>query len=458
MTKRGASTLKEKLYLIPRGGRWHYRRRVPKHVAHLDERTHVFAKTRQPVTDVHSPPAEAVLIAREINDATERYWSDLLAGAAPSAADTRYAAAVERARSLGFTYRTAADLAGGRLADIAARIAEIEDSGRGRDRATVDALYGVVDVPQMLLSQLPGRYFELATDRQRDQRADTNRNWRNRRRRAVDLAVDTIGDVPVTAITRPDVLRWRAALLDMVDEGQLTGPYANKCLSYLAAMVREVGDLEQIAFPAVFSGLRIAGTEDRQRPPLSRAFVSDVLLGSDALASMGAELRALVAIVASTGVRPIEFVRMPAANIRPFDPIPHIEIAAAGQGARAAAEAGLKTRHTGRRIPLLGSALAAARAYPDGLPTYRNRHNQATSAIGKFFREHGLMPTPEHSLYSLRHTFKDALRAARAPEDLTDYLMGHRSRKPAYGDGYPLDVLAEYVSRAAFDAPAWLVD
>jgi len=43
-------------------------------------------------------------------------------------------------------------------------------------------------------------------------------------------------------------------------------------------------------------------------------------------------------------------------------------------------------------------------------------------------REHNLKPTPNHSLYSLRHTFKDRLRDAQAPEEIIDELMGHKKK------------------------------
>ena len=117
---------------------------------------------------------------------------------------------------------------------------------------------------------------------------------------------------------------------------------------------------------------------------------------------------------------------------------------------------GLKTKGSARRVPLCGSALAAMRSMPDGPVRYARKHNQLTTALGAYLAENSLLPTPAHSLYSLRHTFKDRLRAAQCPEEIMDALMGHASRKPAYGEGYPLSVLAEWVARAAFDVPVWL--
>lgn len=444
---------KVKTYTVLRGGRWYYRRRVPAKFAAFDTRAFVTVATECDASE----RAAAEKVAHEINAATEKLWRDMAAGAAPSTADQAYAAAVSRARDLGFTYRTAADLAAtASLDEIAARVGALIDSGQLSSAPAVDAVLGAVTPPQMLLSQLPERYFALTPDKQRDKRADTTRNWKNRRRRAVEMLIDFDADKPVSDIRRPDMLAFRSHLIDLVDAGEITAPYANKCLSYIAAMVRTYGDMEQVDVPNVFDGLRLEGAEDRQRPPFDRAYVRDVLLGSDALAGCNEELRALFCVVVSTGLRPIEFVRMAPERIVLDAPIPYLDVRAADGTKKAAATAGLKTRHTGRRVPLFGSALAAVKRFPEGLKRYRDNNHGATSALGKFLRENGLLPTPAHSLYSCRHTYKDALLAARTPDDMVDYLMGHKTKKPSYGEGYPLDVLTEYVSKAAFDAPPWI--
>lgn len=144
-------------------------------------------------------------------------------------------------------------------------------------------------------------------------------------------------------------------------------------------------------------------------------------------------------------MRPIEFAYMTAANIVLDADVPHLRIVD-----------GLKTKTSKRVIPLMGSALAAAQAYPEGLKTYFKKNDLLTSTIGKHMRDHKLHPTPGQSLYSLRHTFKDRLKDVSAPEEMIDQLMGHGSKKPKYGKGYSLKALAEYVEHVAFDAPEWL--
>ena len=63
----------------------------------------------------------------------------------------------------------------------------------------------------------------------------------------------------------------------------------------------------------------------------------------------------------------------------------------------------------------------------------------------KHFKKYKLLPTAKHKIYSFRHSFKDRLKAIKAPEELIDELMGHSIDKPKYGDGYGLKVKLEYL-------------
>ncbi len=76
----------------------------------------------------------------------------------------------------------------------------------------------------------------------------------------------------------------------------------------------------------------------------------------------------------------------------------------------------LKTDESLREIPLVGAALAALKANPEGFPRYRDNSSTFSATANKFLLENGLRPTEEHTVYSLRHSFKDRLIAAEAQE------------------------------------------
>lgn len=116
----------------------------------------------------------------------------------------------------------------------------------------------------------------------------------------------------------------------------------------------------------------------------------------------------------------------------------------------------LKTEDSRREIPLVGAALAAMKTRPNGFPSYRDRSASFSALVNKYLLNHGMRPTKQHSLYSLRHSFKDRLVAAEAPDSLIDNLMGHRTGKPKYGKGPPLELKLKFLESIAFKPPSRL--
>src|SRR5690606_36375818 len=156
---------------------------------------------------------------------------------------------------------------------------------------------------------------------------------------------------------------------------------------------------------------------------------------NDALNGLNAESKGLIYFMADTGARVAEITGLLEDDINLSAKIPYIHI-------RSNEKRTLKTPHSDRQIPLVGTALYAAQLFPKGLSRYSSA-DSASTQINKYMRHHGLNPTNEHSLYSLRHTFKDRLRDAQAPEEVIDNLMGHKSRGPNYGRGHILDTKLE---------------
>jgi integrase len=124
--------------------------------------------------------------------------------------------------------------------------------------------------------------------------------------------------------------------------------------------------------------------------------------------------------------------------------IPHVQVRPDGRQ--------LKTEQSERDIPLVGVALMAMRLQPDGFPRYRERADELSAAVNKAFSNRGLRPNGE-SMYSLRHAFKDRMRQARFEDELMDELMGHKTDKPAYGEGYSLKVKATALRGMALRPP-----
>ena len=115
----------------------------------------------------------------------------------------------------------------------------------------------------------------------------------------------------------------------------------------------------------------------------------------------------------------------------------------------------LKTDHRDREIPLVGYSLSAFKQCADGFPRYR-RNNGSEAASGlmmKFLRTNHLLESNDHTVYSLRHTFKDRMRVHKLPPDLQNYLMGHKDESMGahYGSGYSLQEKYEYLQKMIRD-------
>jgi len=153
---------------------------------------------------------------------------------------------------------------------------------------------------------------------------------------------------------------------------------------------------------------------------------------------VGYQLPHFTYILSETGARPSEIVGLLPEDIKLDAEIPHISITDRR-------ERPLKTTHSQRDIPLIGFALEAFKAMPEGFPKYRDKSDQLSAAVNKFLRENKLFPTKQHSMYSLRHSFQDRVLNVNAPDRVQAELMGHKFHRPKYGDGATLKLKLEWL-------------
>lgn len=250
-----------------------------------------------------------------------------------------------------------------------------------------------------------------------------------------------IGDKALAALTRDDGLDFRAWWLDRVEDGGLEPGSANKDLGHLAKMLDALNEAWRLGLQNPFSGLRLSGDRHTPRIAYDAAFVREHFLAAGALGGLNADARGIVVLVAATGMRPSEAAGLLPERIRLSDNIPHVQIRPDGRQ--------LKTRASARDMPLVGVALELMREFPGGFPRYRETPDSLSATVNKALGAAGLRPTPGHTLYSLRHTFKDRLIAIEAPPRVQDALMGHAVGEIEYGAGPSLE------QRAAWMALVW---
>lgn len=254
-----------------------------------------------------------------------------------------------------------------------------------------------------------------------------------------------VGDKPVTDISDEDAIDycdwWRARIL----KGEAVPKTANKQIGQLSHILKDISARRRLNLPDLFRGQRLRGEADKSRVPFETDFIQDRLLAEHALDGLNEDARLVLYVIGDTGLRISEVVNLTRNAICLDAPIPYIKVLPEGRR--------LKTRDSERDIPLVGAALAAMRLRPDGFPRYRDKGNVLSATVNKFLADRGLRPSPDHTVYSLRHSFKDRLVAAEAPDSLIDSLMGHRTYKPKYGKGPSLPLKLKFLERIAFRPP-----
>lgn len=431
-------------YLVKRDGVWHYNRRVPLNLAGLDKRRFARQSTKIRVAD-DPRGTKARKVADRINGETEAYWKALLGGRAEEAQE-RYDAARKLARGFGFDYLQPSEVAQRPLSELLLRVEAAKSVSSEQIAPAVSALVGGEPVPELMLSGLFGEFEGLMRAANRGMSEDQRRKWANPKKLAVANLVQVVGDRPLSDVTRSQVLDFRAWWEERVmNEGVEIGT-ANKQFSHLNTMFKAVERAKRIGLGPIFAEMRIGGETTGQRTAFLPSYIQDAFLADGALDMLNPEARRVLYLMAETGLRLSEACNLTAETIRLDHPVPHIQVRPDGRR--------MKTEQSERDIPLVGVALMAMRAQPNGFPRYRHKADSLSAAVNKTLGENGLLPTEKHSAYSFRHAFEDRLMKVEAPEKMIASLMGHKFHRPRYGLGHELEHKLEWLQRIAFRPPS----
>ena len=430
-------------YLTARNGVWHYYRRVPIEYAHLDERHHIKLSTKIKVANDRTG-TKAGRVAARMNETHEAYWRSLVENKAMAAKEA-YTDAVKLARSLGLDYMPPSAWAEKPITEVLGRIETLLVDGRIENPALRKAALGGIEKPKIMLSDLFIEYEATQKTALSKMSADQVRKWKSAKKRAVEILIEQRGNKVLQELTREDALSFADWWEERVVSEGIGAGTANKNISHITGMMKAVDKRLQLRLDNVFAGTRIEGGRDGKHSAFTVEHIRDQILALGALDGLNDEARDVIYVMTETGARPSEIVNLTNSRIVLDGPIPYIRIEAEGRL--------LKPDHSARDIPLVGLALEAMKRHPRGFPRYADKGSMLSATLMKHFKSRKLLPTPKHSIYSLRHSFKDRIRSVEAPEELIDELMGHSNGKPRYGDGYGLQLKRKYLQMIAFTPP-----
>lgn len=421
---------------VLKGSVYYLTRRVPARYASIDSRRFVDCSLH--TDSLSAATAKAV----EIWDHHIAAWEAKLAGNTDDA-EARFAAARELADLRGFRYMSAKHVSELPYDDLMKRLA----AGLGSEPDKIDkreaaAILGTAQEPPITVSRSLELYWTLTKDQTLSKSADQLRRWRNPRLKAIKNFIAVVGDKPLRDISGDDMLNFREWWMDRITDEGLTTNSANKDLIHFGDVVKTVIRLKRLNLVLPLADLNLKETDGKKRPALPANWIRDVLLKPGALDSMNAEARAIILVMINTGARPSEIAALSENTIFLSTSVPFISIEAEGRD--------LKTRRSKRKIPLVGVSLDALKGFPTGFPRYQTNSASLSATVNKFLREHHLLPSAQHTMYSLRHSFEDRMLAGKFDDRIRRDLLGHRLTREEYGDGATLEHMQTLLQAIAF--------
>ena len=312
----------------------------------------------------------------------------------------------------------------------------------GTPAVVAKAVMGGVEAPKVRVSKAFDIYCnEIVADEIAGKSPAQRKQWEKVKRRAVNSFIAVVEDKPMAEITRDDARVFHKHWLGKVAP---KGGGPRKSASLGNRMIGNMRVLYDAYFTHLddpdrqnpFNGLSFTEKFKKSRPPFPLEWVKTTVLRPGALAAMNDEARAIVLTLIETGARPSEICNLTEPFIKLGAPVPHITIEPRLDHDDPRE---IKTTTSVRVVPLIGMALAAMKKFPKGFPRYKDKEAGMSSALNKFFRENKLFPTPDHKIYSFRHTFEDRLKEANIDDELRRLLMGHAIDRPKYGSGGSLE-------------------
>ena len=406
-------------YLRLRGDIWHYVRRVPKAVRHVDGRTLIY----------RSLDTDSRKLARQRRDvcaaADDQRWNEIAPGRfSPAPKDAGLLDAKQHARTLGFTYRPVENLVSEDTVTALLKrllaLAPLEPQATPKEERDAAALVGTIEAPAITITKAMDLYLtEIVADELAGKSPEQVKNFSKIKRRAVANFVRINGDVDMREITRDHAHAVRKFWHDRIHptDGSkpMSGSSGNKDLGSLRKLYRKyfehVGEEER---QNPFRNMRFSDKILKKVHPFPDEWVRKKVLAPGQFDGLNREAALLCTVMIETGRRPSELGNLRPENIRLDAEVPHIRI-------RATKDRELKSGASVRGIPLVGVALEAMKQAPNGFPRYRDKSALLSASLTKAFNARDLFPTDQHRIYSFRHSFESRMLEA----GLEDY-AAHR--------------------------------
>jgi integrase len=437
---------------VNRRGFWYFVYPVPPEFASVEPRKRIENSTNIRVTSDPNGTSAKRAVEKMIEQ-LRTYWRRRLDGDTEAETPKFLADAIQVAANFDLPYLPASKLAEGDIETLTKRFTLLTAPQLNRE-IMFRGLLGGAKVPEQKTPAqsilVSGMLEELERIRAIDNRKKSPgqlKKWHGAKALALKHFNRAIThDKPLAELARNDVINFREQLQERIIDEEIVPETANKYIKGVGGMYNEIRRHHLLDLVNYFEGMTFPEDEERQRSAFTAEFIQKVILQTGLFDDLNPEARGIIYLMVETGLRPSEACNILPENIVLDTNIPHVKILPKNRE--------LKTKESAREIPLIGCALMAMRANPNGFPRYIDKEASLSALLGKAFRARKLFPTDNHKVYSLRHTFKDRLRpVVEAKDEFINKMMGHACDEPKYGEGYPLDFKLSILEKIAFVPP-----
>jgi len=261
-------------------------------------------------------------------------------------------------------------------------------------------------------------------------------------RRNISYLTKAISNRPLEEYSTLDASKFRDWLMK---EQSLSSASTRRVMSTVKSIFNLAISELDLDLNNPFQAVYIPSQEQTKRASISPSELKKL---QDACLHLNDERRLIIALLSDTGLRLNEALGLTKDDIDLESAIPNLQV-------RTYPWRSLKTPSSVRTIPLVGaSLLAAQQAVKETssflFPSYANqsstKSNSASAALNPWLKR---QLNNDYVIHSLRHSFRDRLRAIQCPTELINELGGwsKSSVGEGYGDGYPLEVKYEWLSK-----------
>ncbi|OWV91576.1 DUF6538 domain-containing protein [Rhizobium sp. R693] len=300
---------------------------------------------------------------------------------------------------------------------MSAPVEAMEDNPKP-NRAEIATFGSAVEIPGLPMSKVFPRFKQLSPEKTKlMNEVDARSFWRKYERFTEDF-VKQMGDLDALKITETTVEEYRDTLVERVMNDEFKSEYANRTMRGIRAMLKTVLKRDHKGVENPFREIDSINVDDAgKREQLEEAEVRLLREKAADDSHLPDAAKAILLVSQNTGLGIKELAQMAPGDVVLDGEYPHLKIR------KNEFRNYLKTKEREREIPLIGHALEAMKAFPNGFTEFTDARGprRLYRHISPFIRA----TVPGKTFVGYRHRIAYLMRNSEHKDQWQNAVMGH---------------------------------